>query len=189
MNGLLNKKWKWAVAIILLPVVALLLYWLYTYFFYTCCATPPKFTPAVLGEKNGNPILDDPDLLYAKRALVGLCRTKSGDGGSCHFNTYLYSSGKLIVESGELAVTPDGEKAAAYPTIEKQLDQSLMDRIVQQIRDSGVMKKSCEAEMIMDYYVNYFINLDGVKKEVQFPGCESEFDKIDELIDTAPDKQ
>ena len=63
-----------------------------------------------------------------------------------------------------------------------------MDRIIKQIRDSGVMKKSCKAEMITDYFVDYFINLDGVKKEAKFPGCEAEFNAIDELIDTTADK-
>lgn len=177
-----DKKWKWAVAVILLLLVG---YLLYSYFFYTCCALPPKFAPTSSSESSDNPILDDPDLLYAKRALIGLCRTRSGYGGSCHFNTYLYSSGKLIEESGELAMAPDGEKATTYPTVQKELDKNTVDRIIKQIRDSGIMQKSCEAEMIMDYYVNYFINLDGVKKEAQFPGCKSEFDEIDKLIDAA----
>lgn len=162
---------------------------LFIYVFWTCCALPPK---PISNDSNGsgsNSILNDPNLLYAKRALIGLCRTKSGSGGSCHFNTYLYSSGKLVIESGELAVMESGgEKATAYPTIQKELDKKLMDRIIKQIRDSGVMTKPCIEEMVTDYFVDYFINLDGVKKQVQFPGCESEFKAIDELIDTAADK-
>lgn len=162
---------------------------LYVYIFWTCCAPPPKSPPAAPNGSSNDSVLNDPDLLYAKRALIGLCRTKSGSGGSCHFNTYLYSSGKLVIESGELAVMESGgEKATAYPTIQKELDKKLMDRIIKQIRDSGVMTKPCIEEMVTDYFVDYFINLDGVKKQVQFPGCESEFKAIDELIDTAADK-
>ena len=37
--------------------------------------------------------------------------------------------------------------------------------------------------MVTYYYVDYLINLDGIKKEVQFPGCELEFNEIDKLID------
>lgn len=180
---------KKIIVIVAISVVLLLAgYLLYRYFFYTCCALPPKSAPVTSSKSNNDSILNDPNLLYAKRALIGFCRTKSGNGGSCHFNTYLYSSGKLIIESGELAVVKSGgEKATAYPTINKVLDKNLMDGIIKQIRDSGVMDKSCEAEMIMDYYVDYFINLDGIKKEVKFPGCESELNKIDELIVKATD--
>ncbi|MDO8558676.1 MAG: hypothetical protein Q7S09_05890 [bacterium] len=182
---------KKAFVIISVSVVLLLAgYLLYRYFFYTCCALPPRSSPTVSDEQSGDPMLDDPDLLYAKRALIGLCRTKSGNGGSCHFNTYLYKSGKLVTESGELAMLEEGgEKATAYPTVQKELDKDLMDRITKQIRDSGIMEKSCQAEMVTDYYVHYLINLDGVKKEVTFPGCESEFREIDALIDAAADAQ
>ena len=175
-----NKKWKWAVAIILLLLAG---YLLYSYFFYTCCAPPPKSAPVISNEQGSDQILDDPDLLYAKRAFIGLCRTRSGDGGSCRFNTYLYSSGKLIAESDELVMAPDGEKATTYPTTQKELDKNLMNKIIKQIRDSGIMNKPCETEMVTDYYVDYLINLDGIKKEVQFPGCELEFNEIDKLID------
>jgi len=166
-------------------VVLLAGYLLYRYFFYTCCALPPRSAPVATDELNNDPVLNDPDLLYAKRALIGLCRTKSGNGGSCHFNTYLYSSGKLVIESGELAMGPDGEESTAYPTVEKELDKELMERITLQIRNSGIMDKSCEAEMVMDYYVNYFVQFDGATKEARFPGCEAEFNEIDKLIDAA----
>ncbi|MBI2035748.1 MAG: hypothetical protein HYT12_03665 [Candidatus Liptonbacteria bacterium] len=171
--------------IIIISIILVLAgYLTYRYFFYTCCALPPKSIPTASSDLR----LNDPGLLYAKRAFIGLCRTKSGDGGSCHYNTYLYASGKLTMESGELAITPDGEKSTAYPAVEKQLDKVLMDRIIKQIRDSGVMTKPCDAELVMDYFVNYFLFLDGIKKEAKFPGCEAEFNAIDKLIDTAADK-
>ncbi|GEM_PF-3125352 len=183
---LFDKKWKLAVATILLLGFILLGIFVYQYFFYTCCALPPKSAPVISGVQNGDSILNDPDLLYVEKAFIGLCRTKSGNGGSCNFNTYLYKSGKLVVESGELSVLKEGgEKATTYPTVQKDLDKNAMDGIINQIRDSGILTKPCEAEMITDYYVGYFINLDGIKKEAQFPGCESEFSAINKLIDAA----
>lgn len=37
---LLDKKWKWAVAGILLLVIVIVIYGLYVYFFWTCCPEP-----------------------------------------------------------------------------------------------------------------------------------------------------
>src|SRR3990167_2804837 len=124
------------IIIAILLVLILAGYLTYRYFFYTCCALPPKRTSPITSNGSVNdPFLSDPGLLYAKRTLIGLCRTKSGRGGSCHFNTYLYSSGKLVVESGELAMEPDGEKSITYPAVEKELDKARMDQIMKQIRD------------------------------------------------------
>ena len=85
-------------------------------------------------------------------------------------------------------MAPDGERKVAYPATEKTLNKNAVDRIVEQIRDSGVLTKPCEAEPIMDLYVNYFINLDGIKKEIKFPACESELNEINKLIGAAADK-
>lgn len=48
MKSLLDKKWKWAVAIILLPIAIVLLYGLYTYVFYTCCSEQVDEEPSRL---------------------------------------------------------------------------------------------------------------------------------------------
>ena len=77
----------------------------------------------------------------------------------------------------------DGEKRVTYPTVEKTLSKATMDKIIKQIRDSGVLTKPCEVELVMDYYVSYFINLDGVQKEIKFPGCEAELNAINKLIE------
>ena len=82
-------------------------------------------------------------------------------------------------------MTPEGEKAIAYPTIQKELGNDAMDSIMKQIRDSGIMDKPCQAEMVTDYYVNYLIRLDGAKKEIKFPGCEPELNAIDAVIGAA----
>ncbi len=180
---LLDKKWKWVVAGILLLGAAILFYGFYTYVFWTCCSPSEPLPIASNGSDDGS-ILNDPNLLYAKRAFIGFCRTKSGDGGSCRLNTYLYFSGKLITESNESVMAPDGEKVITYPTVQKELGRNLVDEIIRQIRDFGIMNRSCEGEMITDLYVDYFINLDGVKKEIKFPGCELELKEIDKLVDS-----
>lgn len=159
-------------------------YLLYRYFFYTCCALPPKSAPIGLNDTDGDSVLNNPDLLYAKRAFIGFCRTRSGDGGSCHYNTYLYSSGEVIETSSEVAIGPEGERATTYPVIERKIGKNLMEQITKKIRDSEIIRKSCDAEMVTDVYINYVINLDGVKKKIKFPGCESELKEIDALIDT-----
>ena len=185
MVKLLDKKWKWVVIVILLPVFIFLAIFLYQYFFYTCCALPPGSGPA--SGKNDDPILNDPDLLYAKKSFIGFCRTKSGDGGSCRFSTYLYKSGEYILESSESVISEEAgaEKTITHPTTRRELSEGAMDGIFSKIRDSGIMEKTCEAEMVLDYYVDYFINLDGIQKEIRFPGCEPEFNAIDGLIDAA----
>lgn len=151
---------------------------LYRYFFYTCgdCGPRNNSTP-------NDAILSNPDLLYAKREWAGLCSNKQGEGGSCYFNTYLYRYGKLTTTSGWTGI--DGEKKIINPATEKELDDISLGRIIKQIQNSGILNKSCEAELAMDYSADYFINLDGIKKEIKFPGCESELKEIDNFIDAA----
>lgn len=134
--------------------------------------------------KQSDTVPGDRDLLYSARTTIGLCRTKSGDGGgTCYSKTSLYFSGKLVTEGSEVVIGEDGEKRVTYPTTEKMLDKTSMDKIIKQIRDSGVLTKPCKAELVMDLYVNYFINLDGIKKEIKFPGCEAELNAINKLIE------
>lgn len=182
----LAKTKNLVVIAIVLVVLWLVGYLLYRYFFYTCCALPPKRVS--VSSQSADLVLVDPNLLFSKRALIGFCRTKSGDGGSCHFNTYLYLSGKLVVESGELTMGSDGEIATAYPTVQKQLDKKSMTQITEQIRNTIIKNELCKTDvtkMINDVYITYYVNLEGIKKEVEFPACETEFGKVDELINTA----
>ena len=181
---LLDKKWKWAVAVILLLGVALLLYGLYTYFFWTCCAPPPKSEPATVNGTDSSSIINAPDLLYAKRTWSGLCANQEGETGGCSSRTYLYLSGKLVMESD----WTDGTKKIINPTTQKELDRNFVVQIIKQIRDFGILDKACKAGLVFDYGANYFINLDGAQKEIEFPGCESELNEIDKLIDSAADK-
>lgn len=177
---------KKTLIIIIISIVLILAgYLTYRYFFYTCCALPPKFTMTTSSGLNEDSVSSNPDLLYSRRATIGLCRTRSGDSGTCYSKTSLYFSGKLVVEGSEVAMGENGEERTAYPTTEKMLDKKTMDRIIKQIRDSGVLIKHCEAELIMDLYVSYFINLDGVEREIKFPGCESELNEVNKLIESS----
>jgi len=144
----------------------------------------PKSASVISDKQDGDSILDDPDLLYAKRVWGGLCANNQGEEGSCYFRIYLYLSGKLVAGSK----WSDGEKEIINPAVEKELDKNSINSIIKQIRDSGVLNKSCVAKPVIDYSANYFINLDGIKKEVKFPACESEFNAIDKLIDAAAGK-
>ena len=172
---------KKLIVIIFISVVLLLAgYFVYRYFFYTCCAPKPKekisSSPKVEDSK-----LNDPNLLLARRTWAGLCTNNEGEGGSCYNHTYLYSLGELVTESG----WSNGEKSITYPTVQGKLDKNLMGQVLKQIRDSGILNKECPAELVTDYNTTYFINLDNIKKEIEFPGCKSELNKIDKLIDTA----
>ena len=133
--------------------------------------------------KQSDTVLNDPDLLYSARTTIGLCRTKSGDGGTCYSKTSLYFSGKLVTEGSEVVMVEEGEERVTYPTVEKTLSKATIDKIIKQIRDSGVLAKPCEAQPVMDLYVSYFINLDGVQKEINYPGCEAELNAINKLIE------
>lgn len=134
--------------------------------------------------KSNDTIPSDPDLLYSSRTTIGLCRTSQGDnGGTCYSKTSLYFSGKLVSEWSEVVIGEVGEERVTYPAVEKTLSKATMDKIIKQIRDSGILTKPCKAELVMDLYVNYFINLDGIEREIKFPGCETELNAINKLIE------
>ena len=128
--------------------------------------------------------LEDPELLYASFFSSGLCQNDKGEDGGCYSNDYLYRSGKFIGESGWQGIA----KVDVRPTVEKQFSQEVMDRIIKQIRDSGIMAMSCPSQLIMDAWWTYQINIDGAKKtfETSPPeNCQAELNKIDELISNA----
>ena len=104
-------------------------------------------------------------LLYEKRELWGPC--PNPDGG-CFLNTYLYSSGRLVLESLE--------------TEELRLSSESVDKITSQIIDSGVMKARCREAELVDYWVTYDLNIDRRKKTIRFPGCQDELGVIDDVI-------
>ncbi|KKW00600.1 hypothetical protein A3H89_02100 [Candidatus Amesbacteria bacterium RIFCSPLOWO2_02_FULL_48_11] len=89
-------------------------------------------------------------------------------GGPCSQSTKLYGSGRLVFEGNE-----NGEK---------NLSKNLVDQVIGQIKQSGIMDNSCEAPIVLDYSAIYKVNLDGQEKTIRFPGCENEIKKIESLF-------
>ena len=104
-------------------------------------------------------------VLYEKYSGWGPCMADHG----CWQKTVLYNSGKLSME---------GEK-----NLTASLDAKTMDDIRDVIKTSGIMDKECKAGVVMDYGASYNITDGGRVKQIDFPGCEEDLNKIDELID------
>lgn len=127
--------------------------------------------------------LDDPNLLYYSSSSYGLCSSEKGSDGACSSGIYLYSSGKLI---GETVWEEENKDNNSNSENEKQLSKDSLEKIIMQIKKSGIMAKNCPEELIMDASWSYQIKLDGAKKTFKNPPdeCKAEFDKIDELINS-----
>jgi hypothetical protein len=127
--------------------------------------------------------LKDPDLLYASFSSYGLCRNDKGEEGGCSTKKYLYLSGKFITVSGWTGIKDKTETS----TNEKQLGKDLIGKVSKQIKDSGLMAKTCDGTQAIDASWRYQISLDGVKKEFRNPpdSCKNTFDAIDGLINSA----
>jgi len=162
MNKTVQKGFSSVVILVVIVIVVATFggwYWYITRDWKVGPGLPPSWTtpPAT-------PTLGD-SLLYSKKASWGPCPP----GGVCFQDTYLYSSGKLIVNN---------------PTKEKLLDKNIVEQIKTYIRDSGIMNKECKVNgTIVDYSATYNIYLDGKQKTIQFDGCQDILDKIYKLIE------
>lgn len=129
--------------------------------------------------------LADPNLLYASFFSSGLCSNGKGEEGGCYTHIFLYRSGKYIDESGWEGLN---NKKETSPAVEKQFTPNMVDKIIKQIKDSGIMDKSCPPVQNFDAWWNYQINLDGVKKVfADSPPyeCQKTFWEIDALINSS----
>jgi len=104
------------------------------------------------------------DILFEKDEGWGPCPP----GRVCSQTATLYGSGKLTLK---------GDK-----NYEKTLSKNLVDQVIIQIRQTGIMNKSCETPTLPDYSATYKINLDGQEKTIRFPGCENELKRIEDLF-------
>lgn len=179
----MNKKIKIILWIVLVLVIMIAAYTIYNWIFSTCCG--PKPTPI-----NNTPTRDqrlaDPNLIYASSWWSGLCGNEKGDTGGCYSDMYLYSTGKFIKDAG--FVNYDSKKEA-NPTIEIDFTATIVEQIINKIRDSGIMEKNCPSSNIMDAGWDYQVNIDGVKKSFSNPpsDCRDAFDKVDDLISSVLD--
>ena len=94
------------------------------------------------------------------------------DGLTCSLDTYLY-------ESGKLNFIGDVNK-------EVQLNEKEMETIISAIRKSGIFEKDCTGPMVLDYIVEYEINLDKKTKRIDIgdTGCGNNIKEINELINS-----
>ncbi len=118
-----------------------------------------------LTQTNNNDIYIHDAVFYKKESSWGPCPNPEG---GCFLNTYVYASGKVVLES--------------KTTEEKQLSKDVVNNIIKEIRDSGIMDKDCDAPLVLDLWITYTIDLDDRVKKIRFPGCEDEMGKIDQLI-------
>lgn len=93
-------------------------------------------------------------------------------GSTCSLDVFLYKSGKLVFKgSTEKEVT---------------LDQKTVNSIVEVIKNSGVLGKNCSGSIIVDYMVEYTINIDGKTKIVtsRDTGCSENFKELNKIINS-----
>lgn len=128
--------------------------------------------------------LNDPDLLFAEIYSAGLCGDGKGNQGGCYRERYLFRSGELVDESGFFPL--NGEKKV-NPTKKTQINPAGMVKIIQTIKESGLLKENCPPALLMDVTKEYLINLDGNRKV--FPAsppeiCLDKFQSIETVIDS-----
>lgn len=131
-----------------------------------------------------DPRLADTNLLYYSSSSSGMCSNEKGEEGGCYTHIFLYRSGKYLDESGW--ERRGGEKKI-LPVVEKQFSQSMMGKIIGQIKDSGIMDKSCSPVQNTDTWFSYQINMDGVKNFFEDSPpyeCQTVFGEIDALINS-----
>jgi len=125
------------------------------------------------------PSLDDPTLLYASEYWVGDCRKNDREGG-CYRNIYLYNTGRIIIESGFTAK----DIKEIDPTIKKDSGLIIINKITNEIKNSGILTKDCLSDTIVDVGWEHQINLDGVKKYFNNASsdCKDVFDRLDAMV-------
>jgi hypothetical protein len=106
-----------------------------------------------------------PVLIFEKDEGWGPCPP---EGEPCKLVTKLYSNGMLTRE-GQYNET-------VY------LSEDEVNKIVNKIEETNVLQKSCDAEIVLDYYAFYKIKIKNIIKDFIFPGCEREMKEIEELL-------
>lgn len=128
--------------------------------------------------------LKDPNLLYGYFSWSGMCINDRGEEGGCGTEKYLYLDGKYIEKNNWSG--PD-DKKEAEPTIKKQLDKAIVEKVKAEIRSRGLMVKDCSPVFTTDAGWDYFVNLDGVKRNFSNPPepCSGALKAINEAIYSA----
>jgi hypothetical protein len=127
-------------------------------------------------------MLADPHVLYASSFWSGMCFSSvTKEEGGCSSETYLYDTGKYVFTSHWEGL---GNKRVDQPRTEKELGKEVVDRIIENIRDSKIMSKECPNNMTMDAGWDYQLQFDGQKKRfINRPAeCQPTLDAIDKII-------
>ena len=142
------------------------------------CGRPPIETP--------NTNLDDPNLFYASIFWAGLCGNAKHEMGGCYSELYLYSTGKLVKESGW--VVSNG-KREDDPVIEKTINATTLKQITKKITDAKLLEKDCPRSQIMDAGWEYHVKLTGRDNIFYNPpsACQDTFDEVDKIINAITD--
>ncbi|NTV31316.1 hypothetical protein HGA91_05065 [candidate division WWE3 bacterium] len=120
--------------------------------------------------QNQNPITPTDDIIFQKSESWG--KTPNGDcsenPSACSQTTTVYTDGRLIYDG--------------YNRRQKALSSQTLEQIKTTISQQNILDKQCDAPVVMDYSATYYVNLNGKKRTVQYPGCEQEFNLIERLL-------
>lgn len=108
-------------------------------------------------------------LIYKRSEGWGPCPDKTM---TCQLETDLYESGRLVF-AGDI-------------NKEVQLDKETVGKIVNAIQLSGVLEKDCSGPMVLDYTVEYEINIKGKTKRIgiEDTNCRGDFSDTNKIIDS-----
>jgi hypothetical protein len=117
---------------------------------------------------NENLNYDNPNLMYLFSSWAGFCPRED----LCPAQKWVY-----VFNNGKAFIVEEKGKNSNRHTTKNYLSGKMMDEIRREIRDSGIMNKSCNGSKWMDASVSYYINLDGEKRKYSNP-YEYECNKI-----------
>lgn len=105
-------------------------------------------------------------IFYDLSAMWGPCPTE--EEGAC---------------SGAFKINLNGDYYEnGSKTTTGKFDEATINSILTAINDSNIMNKECTGSEITDYQADYKLTINGKTKEIKYPGCVDDLDKIDQLI-------
>ncbi len=111
----------------------------------------------------------DAGLLFQRTASWGPCLLP--DPNACHDELTLSQEGSLNVSS-------------VKGSVDEKISTDNLEKIKTHIRSSDLLHKACEAPETLDYAAHYRIILDGVTRDIDFPGCEADLKAIDNILNS-----